>query len=69
MPRPAAAGRATICREPKLCRTKGGTMGDEIDLEQVRRLKEAELRRFVAERPRSSALQERARASMPGLTE
>jgi len=41
-------------------------MGQGIDLERVRTLKEAELRRFVAERPRSAALQERARASMPG---
>ena len=36
-----------------------------IDLNRVRQLEEAENARFVAERPRSVELQERARQSMP----
>lgn len=38
---------------------------DGIDRERVAVLREAENARFVAERPRSLALHERARSSMP----
>ena len=41
------------------------TVWDGIDLELVARLKEREDARFVAERPKSQALLERGRASMP----
>lgn len=41
-------------------------MSSDIDLEHLRTLKDVELRRFVADRPRSAALQERARTAMPG---
>lgn len=37
-----------------------------IDLDRVHNIEEEEQRRFIAERPRSAALQQRARASMPG---
>jgi hypothetical protein len=36
-----------------------------IDLARVRKLEQAENARFAAERPRSMALKERARRSMP----
>ncbi len=40
--------------------------GAVIDLDRVHAIEEDEQMRFVAERPRSAALQERARGSMPG---
>jgi glutamate-1-semialdehyde 2,1-aminomutase len=40
--------------------------GATIDLERVHAIEEEEQRRFLDQRPRSSALQEQARGSMPG---
>jgi glutamate-1-semialdehyde aminotransferase len=40
--------------------------GTGVDLERVRHIEQEEQQRFVAERPRSAALRERARRSMPG---